>query len=129
MVLVDSSVWIDYLGFQSSKVQLSLEALIRPSNQVVITGVIYQEVLQGIKNQRSFQLIRKLLEQLSFLIPNAQTHYQAAELFRSLASRGKINSTIDTLIAALAIQNRISLFTLDTDFRFIAQHSDLRLYS
>ena len=129
MVLVDSSVWIDYLGIQSSKFHQKLEALIQPHNQAVITGVIFQEVLQGIRNSHSFQLTQKLLGRLPILIPNIETHLQAAGIFKMLSSKGKTSSTIDVLISALAIQNGIPLFTLDAGFHVITENTNLKLFS
>ena len=128
MVLVDSAVWIQYLGPNASLVDRKLEALIRPANQVVITGVIFQEVLQGIRNPRSFFLTRKLLGRLPFLIPTPDVHAKAAEIFRALPLTRKRPTTVDVLIASLAIENRIPLFTLDEDFRFIQAHTDLKLF-
>ena len=129
MVLVDSSVWIDYLSPRVSKIDQKLEELIRPDNQVVITGIIFQEVLQGIKNQRSYLLTQKLLRKLPFLSPNSQTHVKAAEIFRKLISKGKNPSTIDVLIASLAIENRIPLFTLDTGFNLLKAYCGLQLFA
>ena len=128
MVLVDSSVWIQYLGPHASGVDQKLEALIQPTNQVVITGIIFQEVLQGIKNPRSYHLTKKLLSRLPFLIPGTETHARAAEIFRASSSRGRKPATIDTFIAALALENRIPLFTLDEDFRPIKTETGLKLF-
>lgn len=129
MVLVDSSVWIDYLGARTSAIDQKLETLIHPNNQVVITGLILQEVLQGIRNERSYQLTQKLLRRLPLAVPNIDTHILAAEIFRDLFLKGKTCSTIDAVLAALAIENRILLFTLDADFHIIQRHSDLKLFS
>lgn len=128
MVLVDSSVWIDYLGHQTSSAASRLEELIKPENRVVITGIIYQEVLQGIRNHKSFLLTQKLLGYFPFVIPTLFTHVKAAHIFKKLALKGKILSTIDTLIAALAIENRVSLFTLDKSFRHIEISEGLQLF-
>lgn len=127
MVLVDSSIWIDYLGTHTSKVDQKLEGLIRPNNQVVVTGIIFQEVLQGIRNRRSFILTQKLMGRLPFLTPTLRTHEKAAEIFRELSLKRKIASTIDCLIGALAIEHKLSLFTLDADFSVIARYSNLDL--
>ena len=128
MILVDSSIWIDYFSPRASEIDQKLETLIRPSNQVVITGIIFQEVLQGIRNPRSYQLTQKLMQRLPFLIPNTKIHLKAAEIFRELSAKGKIPSTVDVFIAALAIENGIPLFTLDKDFHFIEEYSDLELF-
>ena len=87
MVLVDSSVWIQYLGPQNSGVEARLETLIQPTHQALITGVIFQEVLQGIRNPRSYELTKKLLGRLPFLIPSHVTHAKASEIFLLLTRR------------------------------------------
>jgi len=128
LVLVDSSVWTDYLSPRASQVAAKLETLIRPNNEIIITGIIFQEILQGIRNIRSYRLTQQLLQRLPFVIPSVNTHLKAAEIFRELSSKGKIPSTVDALIAALAIENKIPLFTLDADFCLIQQYSALKLF-
>lgn len=128
MVLVDSSVWIQYLGPRASAVDQKLEALIRPVNRVVLTGIIFQEILQGIRSLQSHFLTQKLLSRFPFLIPGPQTHVKAAEIFRRLASKGKRPTTIDALIAALAFEHRIPLFTLDEGFRPMEAEAGLKLF-
>lgn len=128
MILVDSSVWIDYLSLRVSKVDSILESLIRPRNQAVISGVIFQEVLQGVKGERSYPLTQKLLRELPFAIPNLETHLRAAEIFKKIMSKGGRVSTVDAFIASLAIENRVPLFTLDADFSLLKTHCGLQLF-
>ena len=128
MILIDSSVWIDYLSERTSKNDRILEGLIESGNQAVLTGIILQEVLQGIKNERSFQLTKDWLVSFPFLEPGQETYSLAAQIFRKLASKRRVPSTIDFLLAALAIEHRMSLFTLDSDFKFIQEHTRLKLY-
>lgn len=128
MVLVDSSVWIEYLSHRVSLVGERLEILLRPNNQIFITGIIFQEILQGIYNQRSYLLTQKLLGRLPFLIPDLETHLLAATLFRKMVGFGKTPTSIDVLIASLAIRHKIRLFTLDKDFQAIQEHSPLQLF-
>jgi hypothetical protein len=128
LVLVDSSVWIDFLSHKTSAVGEKLEKLIRDKNQVLVSGVVLQEVLQGIHNRRSYELTHHLLARFPFIMPDFFTHLQAAELFQTLTAKRYKPSTIDALIAALAIQNDITLFTLDKGFLLIQAHSDLQLY-
>ena len=128
MVLVASSVWIDFLSHKRSRENEKLEKLIREKNQVVISGIILQEILQGIYNRRSYELTYRLLIRFPFIPPDIFTYLQAAELFQKLTAKGYKPSTIDTLIAALAIQNDVTLFTLDHGFAFIQANSDLQLF-
>ena len=53
MILADSSIWIDYFSERASDSKNRIEDLTRPDNQVVVTGIIVQEILQGIRNPRS----------------------------------------------------------------------------
>lgn len=129
MVLVDSSVWIQYLSPHITAVDRALERLIRPSNQIVITGIIFQEVLQGIRNNRSYQLTQKLMGRLPFLIPNPNTHLLASDIFRTVHSKSRIaQTTVDVLIAALSIENGTYLFTQDQDFKVIGKYFPLKLF-
>ena len=100
----------------------------RPNNQMVITGIILQEVLQGIRNSHSLELTSKLIRRLPVLSPGVSTHLQAAELFKELRRKGNPLSTVDVLIAALAIEHRTPLFTLDANFKKIAKHTSLELF-
>ncbi|MBI4398497.1 MAG: PIN domain nuclease [Candidatus Omnitrophica bacterium] len=127
MILVDSSVWIDYFGLRHSKIEGKLEPLLLPYNQTAITGIILQEVLQGIRNERSYELTEELMSKLPCFMPDLETHRLAAQLYRKLASAGKKSTSIDCLIAALALQKNMALFTLDTGFHDIASHSPLDL--
>lgn len=127
--MVDSSVWIDYLSLRISPVDQKLEALIHTNNQAVITCIVFQEILQGAKNQKSYELTKRLLGRLPMIFPTSQTHQRAAELFRKLVSARKTPTTVDVLIAALAIEKRIPLFTLDADFKSIQAYCELQLFN
>ena len=128
MVLVDSSVWIEYLGTRESEVCIKMDELLKPNNRVVITGIIFQEILQGIRDPHSFEFVRKRLSQLPIILPTPDTHLRAAEIFRKLVSKGKTPSTIDVYLAALALEHGVLLFTLDRDFHRIADEFPLRLF-
>jgi len=103
-------------------------SLIRSPGQTVIAGVVLQEVLQGIKNEKSFHLVGSLMGRLAILEPDQKTYLNAARIFRSVVNGGKSCTTVDALIAALAVQYGVRLFTLDRDFQTIAKHSDLKLF-
>lgn len=128
MILIDSSVWISFLNPRISETDSIVESLVRPSNQAVITGIIFQEVLQGIRSEKSFHLVQKLMRRLPFLEPDQKTYLKAAQVFRALATRGRSGTTVDVLIAALAIQYNARLFTLDRGFQVISEHTDLKLF-
>lgn len=128
MVLVDSSVWIEYLAARNTAVQSKLDELLKPNNQVVMTGIIFQEVLQGIRDPALFERVRAHLSLIPAIFPTLETHLRAAEIFIKLASKGKALTTIDAFLAALALAHGVLLFSLDRDFRRIASEFPLKFF-
>lgn len=128
MVLVDTSVWIDFFQDDDSLYAKTLEGLIKDSNRAVICGVILQEVLQGIKDHTTYELTKERLLKFPFLDTNKETYIFASFLYRNLRRKGITVPSIDTTIASIAILNRIPLFTKDEHFKTIARHSELKLF-
>ena len=106
-----------------------MDELLKPNNRIVITGIVFQEILQGIRDPHFFELVRKRLSQLPMILPTPEIHLHAAEIFRKLVSKGKTPSTIDVYLAALALKHCVLLFTLDSDFHRIADEFPLKLLS
>ena len=128
MVLVDTSIWIDFFQAPESRSASELVALIKDHNRVYLCGVVLQEVLQGIRNQKSFELVRERLLKFPFIEANREIWLLAALLYRDLRSKGITMPPVDVTIAALAIQNDVSLFSRDVHFEEVAKVSRLRLY-
>jgi len=128
MVLVDTTVWIDFFQHPDSHNADKLETLIREFNRAVLCGIILQEVLQGIRDIKSFTATKERLQKLPYLDMGKDAYLAAAALYRSLRAKGVTVPSTDTSIAALAILNRIPLFTGDEHFSIIAEHSRLELY-
>lgn len=128
MVIVDTSIWIDFFQDSESVYQEKLETLIRDNNKAVISGIILQEVLQGIKDNKIYEITKQKLSILPFINTNKETYLHASLLYRILRSKGITVPPVDATIAAIAIQNRMPLFTKDEHFKTVAKHSELRLY-
>ena len=128
MVLVDTTVWIDFFQHPASHNADKLEKLIRVHNQAVICGIVLQEILQGIRDIRSFTATKSRLQKLPYLDMGKEVYLAAAALYRSLRAKGITVPSTDTAIAALAILHRVPLFTGDENFSIIAEHSRLELY-
>ncbi|MDD2367085.1 MAG: PIN domain nuclease [Desulfuromonadaceae bacterium] len=128
MVLVDTSIWIDFFQAPESHTGLVLVSLIKDHNNVALCGIVLQEVLQGIRNQNSFVLVRERLLKFPFIEANLDTWLLAASLYRALRAKGITIPPVDVTIAAIAIQNDIQLFSRDVHFEEVALVSDLRLY-
>lgn len=128
MILVDASVWVDYFSTSRSVIAQKLESLLKNLEELVIIDLILLEVLQGFKKDSDFNVALDILTQVPNLELNQSTYISAAKLFRLLRKNGiTINSTVDFIIAQVCIEREISLFTIDSDFLKIQQHSSLML--
>lgn len=128
MVLVDTSVWIDFFQRPDSPSIKQLEALIKDNNRAVICGIILQEILQGIRNDGSYTLAKARLSALPFIITNKDVYLSASAIYRTLRTKGITVPAVDVTIASLAILNEIPVLTNDKHFSTIALYSDLMLY-
>jgi predicted nucleic acid-binding protein len=128
LILVDSSVWIDYFrGADSPQAETLHQWLgVEP---LAVGDLILAEVLQGFQNDRDFNHARQIL--LSFqLIPilDREIAIQAARNFRVLRGHGvTVRKTIDTLIATRCIKNGLTLLHSDRDFDPFAEYLGLRV--
>jgi hypothetical protein len=128
MVLVDTTIWIDFFQHPSSHHADKLEKLIRDFNQAVLCGIVLQEILQGIRDIKSFTATKSRLQTLPYLDMGKEVYLAAATLYRSLRAKRITVPSTDTAIASLAILHRVPLFTGDEHFSIIAEHSRLELY-
>ncbi|MDH4461593.1 MAG: PIN domain-containing protein [Flectobacillus sp.] len=128
MILFDTSVWIDYLNKKQTAQVTVLEDLFAIRARVYITPTIVQEVLQGISNQKRFEITSKVLMAQQMLVMNPiEAALGAANLYRSLRQKGvTIRKANDCLIAAYAIHFSIEICHNYVDFDQIAQHSSLK---
>jgi len=127
VILVDSSVWIDYFRGAANPHTDRLDALL--GSELVVTGdLILLEVLQGFARDRDFDQARKLLTALPVLdLGGAQIAVQAAKHHRLLRTRGvTVRKTIDTVIATRCIEDRMPLLYADRDFDPFVEHLGLQ---
>jgi len=127
VILVDSSVWIDYFRGKATPQAAKLDSLL--GTEPIATGdLILTEVLQRFVSDRDFNQARKLLTSLVIVELAGQTlAIKAAQNFRTLRSLGiSIRKTIDTVIATRCIENRLHLLYSDRDFDPFVTHLGLR---
>lgn len=127
MILVDSSVWIDYFRGTANPETDHLDSLL--GSQPLLTGdLILTEVLQGFAKDSEFNHARKLLTSLAVVTLGGQNiGIQAAENFRALRRKGvTVRKTIDTIIATRCIENNYELLYSDRDFDAFVEHLGLR---
>jgi predicted nucleic acid-binding protein len=102
--------------------------LLESESPVSVPGIVLQEILTGISEQAQFQTVRRaVLRGFPIVTANAGDHVLAAELANGCRGHGVAVSAVDALIAALTIQARGSLLTMDEDFERIAAHSSLKV--
>lgn len=127
MILVDSSVWIDFLSSRPGPAGKELRRLIEEGAPVAVTGVVVAEILQGLKRDvkpiEDYLSLFDLLEASGF-----ETYRNAAALFRLARSQGVSLTTTDAIIAATAFENAAAVFSLDRDFVRMARLVGLRLH-
>ena len=128
MVLVDSSVWIDYFNGCSTSQTDALDVLLG-SDLVVIGDLILTEVLQGFRTDEDFRSARELLDPLDLrILGGRDVALAAAEHYRALRRRGvTVRKTIDVIIGTYCIMHQLPLLHADRDFDPMVRH--LRLIS
>jgi predicted nucleic acid-binding protein len=127
MIVVDSSVWIDYFRGTSTRQTNTLDSLL--DTEIVATGdLMLTEVLQGFGRERDFHRAKALLTSLMIVdIAGSDVAIKAAENFRMLRTLGfTVRKTIDTFIATRCIESGYSLLYSDRDFNPFVIHLGLR---
>ena len=126
MILVDSSVWIDYFRGVSTPQSDRLDALLG-AQPLVIGDIVLAEVLQGFDSDRDFNQALGLMTSLDLIeIGGRDVAIQAARNFRALRVLGvTVRKTIDMLIATRCIEDRLTLLYSDWDFDPFVKHLGL----
>jgi predicted nucleic acid-binding protein len=128
VLLVDSTVWIDYFN---GRITPQTEYLDRAfSDQIILVGdLILAEVLQGYRREQEFELARQAMLRFTQvdLVGTAQA-VQSARNYRRLRAAGvTIRKTVDCMIATFCVENGCSLLHNDADFDGFEQHLGLKV--
>jgi predicted nucleic acid-binding protein len=128
LILVDSSVWIDYFNGAATPQADKLDSLLG-REPLAIGDLILSEVLQGFGDDRDFAKARRLLTSLTMVqIGGPEIAIVAAQNFRYLRKRGvTVRKTIDTMIATRCIESGYDLLHSGRDFEPFVQHLGLRV--
>lgn len=127
MILVDSSVWIDYFNGKNTLEADILDNLL--GFQEVATGdLIVLEVLRGFRSDKDYQLAKSHLTSLiQFNLLSSELALKASEHYRKLRKKGiTVRKTADVIIATFCIENSHSLLFSDRDFKPFVNHLGLR---
>ena len=129
-LLIDTSVWSEALR-RKEKTLNSSETLVRRiienNDEIVIIGIILQEILSGIANEKLFSEIETILNDFSYIDIKKEDYIYAAELRNKCKQKGIIAGSFDFLIASVAIRNKLTLVTYDKDFINISKYTELKI--
>ena len=128
MVLVDTTVWIDFFRGKSTPEVGELERLLSEGEDVCTCGVILTEVLQGIRADDDYRRTLSRFAIFLFLPMKRRTFVAAAALCRLLRRRGvTVRKPVDCMIAAVAIEHDLALLHHDRDFHPIEVYCGLKV--
>ncbi|MBX3640412.1 MAG: PIN domain nuclease [Nitrosomonas sp.] len=127
MILVDSSVWIDYFNGYSAPETDFLDSVLGVRT-IAIGDLILTEVLQGFKHDKDYKTATRLLETLTiFELLGKKMAVKSADNFRKLRKKGlTIRKTADVIIASFCIEYNFPLLFSDKDFKPFVEHLALR---
>ena len=131
MLVVDSSVWIDFFVDRPTAACDALDRLLADGHtRLVVPDLVLYEVLRGFRDERALRQARLLLQTLSVEPCGGEDiALAAAEHYRHLRARGiTIRSSIDVMIAAFCIENGYLLLHSDRDYDALARYRGLRVW-
>jgi hypothetical protein len=131
MILVDTSVLIDFFKGSKNEATSRFKLVLQQGLNFGITSHILQEVLQGAKSEKQYSLLRRYLETQRFFQPKdpISSFAEAASIFFRCRKRGlTIRSTIDCLIAQIALEHDLLLLHSDQDFHLMENVIPLKIY-
>ena len=127
MILVDSSVWIDYFRSADTPQVALLDSLFGRS-PLAVGDLIAAEVLQGVRDEREFKWVKTTFDAFDHIdLAGYDLAVKASENYRSLRAMGiTVRKTIDTLIATRCIEDGLTLLHSDRDFLPFTRHLGLK---
>ena len=131
MIVIDTTVWIDFLKGAGTPQDHHLHTLISEDRAIALTDLIFCEILQGIRDDSAYRRTRALLVEYPILrMEGLACFEQAAMIYRACRQLGlTIRSTVDCLIASVCLAHDVALFQNDADFERIARVTPLQLHS
>jgi hypothetical protein len=131
-LFVDTSVWSLALRRNSPASAMQVRALVRSietGETILTTGLVLQELLQGFSGPKARAQILDRFSAVPLIVPDRDDHILAAEL-RNRCRRGGVQiGTIDALLARLCVRHDLTMLSTDNDFKHVAGHCALKLWS
>jgi len=127
MIIVDTSVWIDYLNGQYTPYTDQLDKELSDGN-VALGDLILLEILQGIKSDKDYKRTKEILARLDqYEMLGHGMVTRCADYYRALRKKGMtIRKTADVIIATFCIENKLPLLFTDRDFKPFVEHCGLQ---
>ena len=129
MLVVDSSVWIDFFNDVDTPAAQLLDHLLDHGEvRLVVPDLVFFEVLRGFRSEHQFRQARLLMQTLSIeAVGGSDLALIAAHHYRSLRAQGiTVHSAIDVLVASFCIENDYALLHRDRDFTAFEELRGLR---
>lgn len=128
MLVVDTSVWIDFFAGRDLPHVQRLEAALLSDEEIGVPDIVRLEILSGVGNDTNLRRIVANLDALHRLEARAEDWDSAAALYRTCRKRGvTVRSVVDCLIAQLSLREDALLLAHDRDFAMMAPHCNLHL--
>jgi hypothetical protein len=128
VILVDTSVWIDFFAGRDLPQVATLEQFILDNEDLALCGIILTGILQGIADDTTHRRVRRYLKPLIMLPISETVFVRAADIYRKLRKQGiTIRKSNDCIIAATALEHHCLLLHNDKDFTPIAKHYALKI--
>ena len=128
VILVDTSVWVDFFAGRELPDVAKLEALILDNEDLALCGIVLTEILQGIADDRTYRRVQRYLAPLVMLPITDTVFVKAADIYRKLRKKGiTIRKSNDCIIAATVLEHHCQLLHNDKDFKPIQRHFPLKV--
>lgn len=115
-VVVDTSAWVDFLRGGRGRAAAAVEELVR-SARAVTCGIVLAELLAGVNDAEQRDRLQEALAGLDYFEMREQTWRRVGELAAGLRGKGRTLPMSDLILAALAIEHDLPVFTVDNHFR------------
>ncbi len=127
-IIADTCVWIEFFRNSESELTFQLKGHIKKRN-VLMTGMVLAEILQGIKTKKEAGIVKESLKKLPYLEMTRDAWEKAGELSRDLRRKGTTIPLSDLIIASIAILGGYAVLTIDPHFQHVPalKLDDLRM--
>jgi len=132
MILVDTSALLPFLAGRSTRASETVARALSEGLEIALTPIVVQEILQGARDEPEWRRLRRYLQTQTILSPHnpMATHIAAARIYYDCRRRGlTVRSTLDCVVAQIAIEHGVPLLHDDRDYDAIARVRALKTLS